>query len=194
MTGRKEKRRKMEETAVVSSSRRNKGRGPIFIDGSKSSITVTNTIAYDIVSQLLTKEKRGYKITIVDGSNGRQLVNDCKIGRKSLAIVLKTTLLNVHFQPTEMVAMMAEWLFTKECKKHDSLSINRVGGDDGKMPHQHGDILLARDFNSEMFKASRHPNLVKLIGYCFEANQLFLVYEFMLDGNLEDLLYSGAIA
>ncbi|XP_065007014.1 serine/threonine-protein kinase PBL34-like [Musa acuminata AAA Group] len=35
----------------------------------------------------------------------------------------------------------------------------------------------------------RHPNLVKLIGYCIEDDQRLLVYEFMQRGNLENHLF-----
>ena len=37
----------------------------------------------------------------------------------------------------------------------------------------------------------RHPNLVRLIGYCFEDEQeWFLVYELMVNGNLASHLYA----
>ncbi|KAI3754380.1 hypothetical protein L1987_54163 [Smallanthus sonchifolius] len=45
----------------------------------------------------------------------------------------------------------------------------------------------------DMLKEFCHPNIVKVIGYCIERKQLFLVHEFMSNGNLEDLLCSGAI-
>ncbi|CAH1444248.1 unnamed protein product [Lactuca virosa] len=35
----------------------------------------------------------------------------------------------------------------------------------------------------------RHPNLVKLIGYCCEDDHIFLVYEFMFRGSLENHLF-----
>ncbi|KAK4373828.1 hypothetical protein RND71_004505 [Anisodus tanguticus] len=35
----------------------------------------------------------------------------------------------------------------------------------------------------------RHPNLVKLIGYCWEDKQRLLVYEYMARGNLENQLF-----
>ncbi|KAM3200056.1 hypothetical protein P3L10_032417 [Capsicum annuum] len=35
----------------------------------------------------------------------------------------------------------------------------------------------------------RHPNLVKLIGYCWENEQRLLVYEYMTRGNLENQLF-----
>ncbi|CAM0908598.1 unnamed protein product [Alopecurus aequalis] len=34
-----------------------------------------------------------------------------------------------------------------------------------------------------------HPNLVKLLGYCMEDNELMLVYEFMAKGSLENHLF-----
>uniref|UniRef100_A0A0D9YLD6 non-specific serine/threonine protein kinase n=1 Tax=Oryza glumipatula TaxID=40148 RepID=A0A0D9YLD6_9ORYZ len=34
-----------------------------------------------------------------------------------------------------------------------------------------------------------HPNLVKLLGYCFEDKELLLVYEFMAKGSLENHLF-----
>lgn len=34
-----------------------------------------------------------------------------------------------------------------------------------------------------------HPNLVKLLGYCLEDNELLLVYEFMSKGSLENHLF-----
>ncbi|GAA0163891.1 hypothetical protein LIER_19655 [Lithospermum erythrorhizon] len=34
-----------------------------------------------------------------------------------------------------------------------------------------------------------HPNLVKLIGYCWEDNQFLLVYEYIQKGSLENLLF-----
>ncbi|GJS29576.1 probable receptor-like protein kinase isoform X1 [Tanacetum coccineum] len=46
----------------------------------------------------------------------------------------------------------------------------------------------------EMLKEFSHPNLVKLIGYCLFDKQLFLVNEFMVNGNFEERLRSGAIA
>ncbi|KAE9449381.1 hypothetical protein C3L33_18731, partial [Rhododendron williamsianum] len=39
-----------------------------------------------------------------------------------------------------------------------------------------------------------HPNLVKLLGYCWEENELLLVYEFMQKGNLENHLFGRASA
>ncbi|KAL6873542.1 hypothetical protein ACP4OV_013624 [Aristida adscensionis] len=39
-----------------------------------------------------------------------------------------------------------------------------------------------------------HPNLVKLLGYCMEDNELMLVYEFMAKGSLENHLFRrGAV-
>ncbi|XP_021723347.1 probable serine/threonine-protein kinase PBL8 isoform X1 [Chenopodium quinoa] len=40
----------------------------------------------------------------------------------------------------------------------------------------------------------RHPNLVKLIGYCCEDDHRLLVYEFMFRGSLENHLFRKAVA
>lgn len=34
-----------------------------------------------------------------------------------------------------------------------------------------------------------HPSLVKLLGYCWEENDLLLVYEFMPRGSLENYIF-----
>lgn len=34
-----------------------------------------------------------------------------------------------------------------------------------------------------------HPNLVRLLGYCWEDKELLLVYEFMQKGSLENHLF-----
>jgi serine/threonine protein kinase len=38
-----------------------------------------------------------------------------------------------------------------------------------------------------------HPNLVKLIGYCFEDNNRILVYEFFTKGSLENHLFRSML-
>jgi len=39
-----------------------------------------------------------------------------------------------------------------------------------------------------------HPNLVKLLGYCYEETELLLVYEYMQRGSLENHLFGrGAV-
>ena len=47
-----------------------------------------------------------------------------------------------------------------------------------------------REFRVEVDILSRmdHPNLVTLIGYCADGKHRFLVYEYMQNGNLQDLL------
>ncbi|KAK6946539.1 Serine-threonine/tyrosine-protein kinase, catalytic domain [Dillenia turbinata] len=39
-----------------------------------------------------------------------------------------------------------------------------------------------------------HPNLVRLVGYCWEENELLLVYEFMQKGSLENHLFGRGAA
>ena len=37
----------------------------------------------------------------------------------------------------------------------------------------------------------RHINIVELVGFCVEHNQHLLVYEYMSNGTLHDILHSG---
>ncbi|CAL9078543.1 unnamed protein product [Musa textilis] len=53
----------------------NRGRGQIYPDGSKSNNTVYNATSAGIVSRIVRKEKGGYEITIVDVSDGHQVVD-----------------------------------------------------------------------------------------------------------------------
>nr|QFV20040.1 cytochrome f [Taxillus thibetensis] len=53
----------------------NRGRGQIYPDGSKSNNTIYNATATGIVSRIVRKEKGGYEISIVDTSDGRQVVD-----------------------------------------------------------------------------------------------------------------------
>lgn len=39
-----------------------------------------------------------------------------------------------------------------------------------------------------MLSLVKHPNLVRLIGYCAEEDHRILVYEYMTNGSLEDHL------
>jgi serine/threonine protein kinase len=39
-----------------------------------------------------------------------------------------------------------------------------------------------------------HPNLVKLLGYCYEETELLLVYEYMQKGSLEHHLFGRGAA
>ncbi|KAJ3668452.1 hypothetical protein LUZ60_018791 [Juncus effusus] len=62
----------------------NRGRGQIYPDGSKSNNTVYNATCAGIVSKIVRKEKGGYEITIVDASDGRQLVDNIPPGPELL--------------------------------------------------------------------------------------------------------------
>lgn len=48
-----------------------------------------------------------------------------------------------------------------------------------------------REFRVEVDILSRlnHPNLVRLIGYCADRTHRLLVYEYMVNGNLQELLH-----
>ncbi|KAI3754386.1 hypothetical protein L1987_54169 [Smallanthus sonchifolius] len=80
-------------------------------------------------------------------------------------------------------------------------STNTNGRDHGGMVRQHGELMTRvkrlrpyKPFDPEMLQEFRHPNLVKLIGYCFKDEELFIVHELMHNGNFEDLLRRGVIA
>ena len=53
----------------------NRGRGQIYPDGSKSNNNVYNATAAGIVKKIIRKEKGGYEITIVDASDGREVID-----------------------------------------------------------------------------------------------------------------------
>ncbi|XP_027076889.1 G-type lectin S-receptor-like serine/threonine-protein kinase LECRK1 [Coffea eugenioides] len=50
-----------------------------------------------------------------------------------------------------------------------------------------------REFRAEMrvIGRTRHRNLVRLLGYCIEGSKRLLVYEYMSNGSLADLLFKG---
>lgn len=52
-------------------------------------------------------------------------------------------------------------------------------------------LFLHFELQSEVNFLGRlcHPNLVKLLGYCWEDQELLLVYEFMQRGSLENHLF-----
>nr|GMC57130.1 calcium/calmodulin-regulated receptor-like kinase 2 [Ipomoea batatas]GMC67389.1 calcium/calmodulin-regulated receptor-like kinase 2 [Ipomoea batatas] len=50
-----------------------------------------------------------------------------------------------------------------------------------------------REFQTEVTLLGRlhHRNLVNLVGYCVDKGQRMLIYEFMSNGSLANLLYSA---
>lgn len=56
-------------------------------------------------------------------------------------------------------------------------------------------IYLANHLQTEVnyLGRLRHPNLVKLVGYCFEGDNRLLVYEFMPKGSLENHLFRSML-
>ncbi|KAF5745813.1 putative serine/threonine-protein kinase cx32 [Tripterygium wilfordii] len=70
-----------------------------------------------------------------------------------------------------------------------------------------GTVIAVKKLNSESFQGFEewqsevnflgrlsHPNLVKLLGYCWEEKELLLVYEFMQKGSLENHLFGRGSA
>nr|YP_010291218.1 cytochrome f [Juncus gracilicaulis]ULQ66808.1 cytochrome f [Juncus gracilicaulis] len=62
----------------------NRGRGQIYPDGRKSNNTVYNAKSAGIVSKIVRKEKGGYEIIIVEGSDGRELIDIIPAGPELL--------------------------------------------------------------------------------------------------------------
>ncbi|KAL1191212.1 putative L-type lectin-domain containing receptor kinase V.3 [Cardamine amara subsp. amara] len=58
----------------------------------------------------------------------------------------------------------------------------------------HGSSQGMREFLAEIATIGRlrHPNLVRLLGYCRYKEELYLVYDFMPNGSLDKYLYSGS--
>ncbi|KAE9447440.1 hypothetical protein C3L33_20664, partial [Rhododendron williamsianum] len=67
-----------------------------------------------------------------------------------------------------------------------------------------GSVVAVKKLNSESMQGLEewqsevnflgrlsHPNLVKLVGYCWEDKELLLVYEFMQKGSLENHLFGS---
>nr|ACU18300.1 unknown [Glycine max] len=46
----------------------------------------------------------------------------------------------------------------------------------------------------ELLCQLRHPNLVSLIGFCNDQNEMIIVYEYMSNGSLHQLLQSGILS
>lgn len=70
-----------------------------------------------------------------------------------------------------------------------------------------GSVIAVKKLNSESLQGVQewqseinflgrlsHPNLVKLLGYCYEDKELLLVYEFMQKGSLENHLFGRGSA
>jgi len=53
----------------------NRGRGQIYLDESKSNNNVYNATSTGIINKIIRKEKGGYEITIVDASDGREVLD-----------------------------------------------------------------------------------------------------------------------
>ncbi|XP_076929003.1 putative serine/threonine-protein kinase PIX13 [Bidens hawaiensis] len=71
-----------------------------------------------------------------------------------------------------------------------------------KFGSKHNSVIAVKKLNSESMQGIEewqaevnflgrlsHPNLVKLLGYCYEGKELLLVYEFMQRGSLENHLF-----
>ncbi|PKA52074.1 Apocytochrome f [Apostasia shenzhenica] len=91
----------------------NRGRGQIYPDGSKSNNTVYNATAAGIVSKIVRKEKRGYEITIVDASDGRQVVDIIPPGPFQKGKNLKTPLFYITKHILDLELCQSRWKCSK---------------------------------------------------------------------------------
>ncbi|KAD3642131.1 hypothetical protein E3N88_31355 [Mikania micrantha] len=78
----------------------------------------------------------------------------------------------------------------------------------GSKLHGTGSVIAVKKLNSESMQGIEewqqaevnflgrlsHPNLVKLLGYCYEGKELLLVYEFMQRGSFENHLFGRGSA
>lgn len=55
-------------------------------------------------------------------------------------------------------------------------------------------IICYSSFQVSLLARLHHKNLVNLVGYCVDKGQHMLVYEFMSNGSLENLIYSKLIS
>ncbi|KAL2330748.1 hypothetical protein Fmac_018329 [Flemingia macrophylla] len=62
----------------------NRGRGQIYLNGSKSNNNVYNATATGMVKKIIWKEKRGYQITIVDALDGCEVIDIIPLGPELL--------------------------------------------------------------------------------------------------------------
>lgn len=51
------------------------------------------------------------------------------------------------------------------------------------------DVLKEFALEIEIITALHHQNIISLFGFCFEDNNLLLVYDFLSRGSLEDSLH-----
>ncbi|KAK9064491.1 hypothetical protein SSX86_015874 [Deinandra increscens subsp. villosa] len=78
----------------------------------------------------------------------------------------------------------------------------RIEEKSGSKSNSNASIVAVKKLNSESMQGVEewqaeviflgrlsHPNLVKLLGYCYEGEELLLVYEFMQRGSLENHLF-----
>lgn len=55
-------------------------------------------------------------------------------------------------------------------------------------------IFFYSSFQVSLLARLHHRNLVNLVGYCVDKGQYMLVYEYMSNGSLENLLYSKLVS
>lgn len=60
-----------------------------------------------------------------------------------------------------------------------------------KILKQSGDVLKEFVLEIEIITTLHHKNIISLFGFCFEDNNLLLVYDFLSRGSLEENLHGN---
>lgn len=150
-----------------------------FEDFRKNALLYTHVIAFTLFElETITKSFRSDYI-LGEGGFGTvykgYIDENVRVGLKSLPVAVKV--LN-----KEGLQGHREWLVSFPCY----LPVIRFSSS-----HKGYSLILTSLMQTEVnfLGQLRHPNLVKLIGYCCEDDHRLLVYEFMFRGSLENHLF-----
>lgn len=151
-----------------------------FEDSRKNSLLYTHVIAFTLYElETITKSFRSDYI-LGEGGFGTvykgYIDENVRVGLKSLPVAVKV--LN-----KEGLQGHREWLVLS----FPSVFGNPLNKDTVKS--QISNYLGIWQTEVNFLGQLRHPNLVKLIGYCCEEDHRLLVYEFMFRGSLENHLF-----
>ncbi|XP_076929660.1 uncharacterized protein LOC143594167 [Bidens hawaiensis] len=87
-------------------------------------------------------------------------------------------------------------------KLNDEINLSEIEGqNEGKLPRKHSTVAIKRIYSRydkqgeqgflaeiEMLSNVKHPNIVSLLGFCDEGEEMILVYEYVSNGSLADYL------
>jgi serine/threonine protein kinase len=116
-----------------------------------------------------------------------------------------------HHQPINCTPNMSQYTFSELSHATHGFGVGRFRGSGGFGKVFEGQLSDGRrvavkrrgtdsmqgytEFLAEIELCSRlsHPNVVSLLGYCHEGDEMILVYEYMGQGTLADRLYGSRI-